>query len=448
MNKVKQTFKCVPYFLLTLAILSMVMIFSGCGGTVIDLKASYFLDVSFNGCNNYGEAVLKLDTHNVNVELSKNINSENYSKLCDLLYDIEFEMEDKSLNGKLSNDDTFNVVAVYDEDLANEINVTLNNTTITCTVKNLEDGVIVDAFKDLKVTFDGKNGKGYVDIDTEDCDDEVKDNVYFIADTDTNGKLSNGDTIKIKAETLSYFENDGYFLKEKEKTYTVSGLTGPRDTLEGVDASEILSDMQSELNGELKDSYTIRSYDYEFESGKERYLSYDFTYTTDTKVEKYQYVHSDSDLSDNALIAYYKLSVTFKCKNDQSYVGEDETAMKKDEKDTGVTYVAVISDSLDVTEDNKILKDDYAYYTTKNGKSIEEIQEDLNLDGFYVSEYYDSSFSLDKGDNSKVNTTEKSTQAEKEKSTQKTTGESATIKPSENTTETTTEKLTEKATKS
>lgn len=446
MIKAKQTFRYVPYFLLTAVILSTALLFSGCGGTVIDIKGAYFLDVSFDGCNKYGKAVLELDTHNVNVELNKYADDENYSKLDDLLYDIKFKMEDPSLNGKLSNNDTFNVVAVYDEDLANEINVTLSNTTITCTVKNLKDGIIVDAFKDVKVTFDGKNGKGYVDIDTENCDDEVRDNVYFTANSDTNGKLSNGDTITVKAETLSYFEKDGYFLKEKEKTYTVSGLTGPRDTLDGVDTSEIRSDMQNELNDELKEAYTVRNYDYKFTSGKKRHLSYDFTYTTDTQVEEYQYVHSSSDLSDNALIAYYKLSVTFKCKDNQSYVGSDETAMKKNEKDTGVTYVAVISTPLDVTEDNKILRDDYAYYTIKNGASIEEIKEDLNLDGLYISEYYNSDFRKD--NSSRTNATEKSTQVETEKSTQKTTEESATIKSSESTTKTTTEKSTEKVTKS
>lgn len=447
MSKTKRAFRYVPYFLLTVVILSTALLFSGCEKTVIDIKGAYFLDVSFDGCNKYGKAVLELDMHNVNVELNKHANDENYSKLYDLVSDIKFKMEDPSLNGKLSNNDTFNVVAVYDEDLANEINVTLNNTTITCTVKNLKDGIIVDAFKDVKVTFGGKNGKGYVDIDTEDCDDEVRDNVYFTAYSDTDGKLSNGDTITVKAETLSYFEKDGYFLREKEKTYTVSGLTGPRDTLDGVDTSEIRSDMQNELNYELEEAYNVCNYDYEFTSGKKRHLSYDFTYTTDAQVEEYQYVHSSSDLSDNALIAYYKLSVTFNCKDNQSHVDSDETAMKKNEKDTGVTYIAVISTLLDVTEDNKVLRDDYTYYTIKNGASIEEIKEDLNLDGLYISEYYDSDFKK-KDNSSKTNATEKSTQTETEKSTQKTTEKSATIKSSESVTETTTEKSTEKVTKS
>lgn len=414
MTNFKISLKKLPCIVLALLMLSTALVFSGCGETKIDVKGAYLLDVTLSGCNGHGKAELDLHTTNVSAELSKYENDENYLKISTLLYDMTFEFVDKEQNGNLTNDETFDVKAVYDEELAAEIGVVLENTTITCTAKNLPEGVELDAFKDLKVTFSGADGDGYASIDTGDCDKTVRDNIYFTVDGDKYN-LKNGDEITVVAESYIDLEEKGYFLKEESKTYTVEGLSGPRTSLEGVDMGTVLTDMKSEINDKIKNDYNVCYYDYTFSSGKKRDISsYEFTYTTQLDLVNYQYVYDPEDLDTNGLIAYYKLTTTFKCKSDQSYVADGATAMKKGDKDTGTTYLAVVSNSLSVDADDKLI-DDYIYFTVTNGISIQDIKEDINI-GMYSSEYYDKDFKVT---TSGEGSTEKSTEKATEKSTDK-----------------------------
>lgn len=402
----------LSYVLLVATIIFTVTLFSGCGSLKIDVKESYLLEVEMNGCDGYGKVELSLNTKNVQAELLKHQSDTNYREISEVLYNLDFTMADPDQNGKLKNNDKFDVVVNYDKELAAEIGLELVNTTITCTAKNLPDGVELDAFKGLKVEFEGSNGNGYVNIDYDDCSTEVKNYIYFdIEGSYTN--LSNGDEITVVANSYTDLEDEGYFLKEESKKYTVEGLDGPKESLEGVDVANLLSEMKNEVNEQLKKDYYVCSYDYKFESGKERYISsYFFTYTTKLDFVNYQYVYDPEDLETNGLIAYYKLTTEFKCKTDQSYVSDSETPMKKGEKDTGITYIAVVTNSLSISSDNKIAEDSYIYYDVENGESIEDVQEELNI-GMYSSEYYDKDFKIiqsDDSDSKKEKTTENSTE--------------------------------------
>lgn len=401
------------YFLLAVATLFTAVLFTGCGSLKVDIKEAYLLEVEMSGCNGYGQVELSLNNENVQIELLKHQSDENYREIRELLYGIEFTMAEPEQNGKLKNDDKFDVIASYDNELADEIGLEFVNTTITCTAKDLPDGIQLDAFDGLKVEFEGDNGNGYVNIYNDDCSKDVKDYIYFNIKGNSSN-LSNGDEITIIANSYIDLEDEGYFLKEESKKYIVEGLDGPRESLVGVDVASLLSEMKSEINNQIKKDYYVCGYDYKFQSGKERYISsYYFSYTTKLDLVNYQYVYDPEDLETNGLVAYYKLTTEFKCKNDQTYVSDGETPMNKGDKDTGVTYLAVVTNSLLISSDDKLSDNSYIYYDVENDESMEELQEELNIN-MYSSEYYDKDFKAIEPDNIK---SEKTTENSKEKTT-------------------------------
>lgn len=427
MISLKRYINNLSYIPLITTIVFTAVLFSGCGGLKIDVKEAYLLKAEINGCNGYGQVELSLDTKNVRAELSKYRSNRYYGEISELLYDIEFTLADSAQNGKLKNDDKFDVVVNYDKELASEIGLELVNTTITCTAKNLPDGVELDAFKGLKVKFEGSSGNGCASIDYDDCSKEVKNYIYFDIEG-SSSNLSNGDEITVTANSYIALEDEGYFLKEKSKKYTVKGLDGARETLEGVDTVDLLSEMKKKVNEQIKKDYYVCGYDYKFKSGKERYISsYYFSYTTKLDLVNYQYVYAPEDLETNCLIAYYKLTTEFKCKENQSYVSDGEVPMKKGDKDTGVTYIAVVTNPLLVSFDDKISEDSHIYYDIENGESIENLQNELNI-GTFSSEYYNEDFKVIQFDDSKSGKTT-------ENSKEKTTATEPTSKASENSVE-------------
>lgn len=438
MTELKTNVKKLPVVLLTMVIIATAVIFSGCGQTVIDLKESRILDVELQGFDGHGKVVISVDEDNLKSLKKEYRDSDNYKDIKELLDELTFEMKDPDINGTLSNGDSFDVVAKYDEDLAEEANVVLENTTITCEVGDkLPEGKEIDAFAGLKIEYYGDNGNAYAYADSDGCDELVdENNIYFEVDGD-NENLKNGDKIVVLAKTFNDLEADGYYLKEESKEYTVEGLTGARTTLEGVDLTDVSEDMYDEAEEITEDDFYLAYYDYTFKSGKERELnSFDFKYTPKLELVKYAYVYDPDDISyNNALVAYYRLTTEVECTSDQYGYEDDDNLMKKGDKDTGVTYIAIKSSSLKITSDNKI-EDDFIYFSSANGAEIEDCAKEFDIDD-YTAEYYDKDFK--KIDDTATEATEPAT----EKSTEKTT-EKSTEKSTDDTTAT--EAATEKAT--
>lgn len=425
----------LSYILLAVILTFTVVLFSGCGSVKINVKESYLLEVKMSGFNGSGEVELSLNNENVQIELRKHQKDDRYIEISELLYGMKFTMADPDKNGKLKNDDKFDVITSYDKELADELGVELVNTTITCTAKGLSEGVEIDAFKGLKVEFKGNNGDGYVTVESDDCSKEVKKYIFFNVEGSA-GNLSNGDEVTIVANAYVNLEDKGYFLKEESKKYTVKGLDGARESLKGVDVDSLLSQMKHEINEQINKDYYVCSYDYKFKSGKKRYISsYYCSYKTELDLMEYQYVYDPEDLETNSLIAYYKLTTEFKCKSDQSYASDDQTPMKKGDKDKGVTYLAVLTTPLLITDDNKISENKYYYYSVENCESIEDLKDELDID-MYSSEYYDKDFNVIESDNNKTEkVTENSTESSKEKTKEKTTATEPTSKAAESSVE-------------
>lgn len=454
-KKIATSLSCLVLCLLTLC---SVFVLSGCGGISIDVKANYLLHPVFSGCNGKGSVELELNYKNVDYAVQSYINNDKYSDIYSLVSDIDFELEDESVNGKLKNDDSFKVITKYDEDKATELGVTFTNTEITCKVQDLKDGTELDAFKDVKVTFSGEDGSGYASVNTDDCKRAVTSNVYFTFEDENNGKLKNGDEVTVKANL--YSDDSSYFLKEESKKYKVDGLYGARKSLEGTDLSDVTEEMRKKANTATKSDDSIAYYKYKFNSGKKRELnSYDFSFETKMEFEKYVYAYDPDDISDNTLAGVYKLTTTVKCKNDQLYVSSynGAEAMKKGDNDTGITYIVVTTSGLIFSSDNKLYDNnmnyDYyrfyddefssRYYDMESCADLNDIK-DLFDNNNYVLVNYDENFKeLKDAEPSTEKATEKATEKSTEKTTEKS-DEKSTEKATTKTSEVSTEKATAK----
>jgi len=394
MRKTEKKRNIFLYALLVGVVLLSAFIFTGCGRVKISIISSKLLDVQIGGCNGHGTAVLSLNTENVEKELAKYKENEHYSEIKKLLNGIKFEFANKNQDGKLKNNEEFDVVASYDKYLAERANVVMEDTTLTCTAKNLSDGEELDAFKNLKIKFAGTNGKGTAKLDTGNCSEVVKNCVKFKIES-ADKYLWNGDTVTVSAKEIDdKLKKKGYFLKEETKKYTVEKLAGPRTSLDGVDTENLREEMNKEMKYHMQNDYYIFDCDYTYASGKKRDLSsFEFTYDTSFSLEKYQYIYFRKDISNNSLIAYYKVTVNFVSNEDQKNVGKGCTAMKKGEKDKGVAYVAISTNPLKMDSNNQLDKNNYIYFNSASGKTIPAIQKQLGITT-YTSEYFDKDFNL------------------------------------------------------
>lgn len=91
--------------------------------------------------------------------------------------------------------------------------------------------------------------------------------------------------------------------------------------------------------------------------------------------------------------------------------------MKKNETDTGVTYIAIMSSALKITADNKIV-DDYIYYSAVNYVDLNELNQKF-VDSGYTTVSYDKDFNDLKSDLKSDSSSEKSTENSTEKATEK-----------------------------
>ncbi|MGB4610913.1 MAG: hypothetical protein WBH77_09875 [Saccharofermentanales bacterium] len=133
-------------------------------------------------------------------------------------------------NGSLSNGDKVVLILKDDPVLAKEAKMQIKTNEIAYTVSSLIEAEEFDPFADFKMEFEGENGEGYFSYDYP-WDSPVYVSYKF---KDQTGKpiesydrrLSNGDKVTVTVDAdEDYIASDGYVLTQKEKEYTVSGLT-------------------------------------------------------------------------------------------------------------------------------------------------------------------------------------------------------------------------------
>ena len=383
------------FYSILLLITMMVTVVSFCGcekRTEISVSSAKLFEVQLSGCDGHGKAEFVLNKINVSAELTKHKENKHYADIEQLLNNMTFRLADESQQGKLSNGQEFTVIADYDETLAANINVDIKNTELVCTARNLTEGQPLDAFQNFKVSFSGENGSGKITIDNTKCSKNTKAWITFVSDK--TEKLRNGDVVTIKAQPKLSLEEEGFYLKEEQKTFTVKNLLGPRNSLDGIDTEGLREEMHKEMKNKILNSYYITDYEYSFSSGKKRSLNSEyFDYESRYDLDSYQYIYNTDDLNKNSLIAYYKVTTTFTCKAGQAGLPSGFTPMSAGETDTGTTYVAIRTNPLRIGKNNQLDENNYIYFDSANGKTIRDIQKNLGI-GKYSSEYFDKEFYL------------------------------------------------------
>lgn len=216
-------------FLIVLITLISVFSLTGCSGKKT-LDFQEVLTIEFDGLNGNG---------NIHQELNQSIfNNEEFLKrlfpddsetkasmtFLELMDDVEYKF---SKQEDLSNGDEITVTVEYDEDKFNEKGITIENTEFKTIVEGLSDGIKIDVFEGLKISYIGLSGKGYTYFDTSNCDDFTKNYVSFQC---SESSLSNGDTINVVANyDLDIAEENLVIVESNTKQFTVSGLKEPEE---------------------------------------------------------------------------------------------------------------------------------------------------------------------------------------------------------------------------
>lgn len=217
---------------LLVAVLAMVMLgLTGCGGSKVDI--TNYITAEFSGINGQGIASCTVDSVGLEQALAGDKDGDiSMEELEKLGWITEFEMSltlDLDQDAALSNGDKYIVSISYDKDLAKEHKVTVTGETKEFTVEGLKDPIEVDAFAsnifdtESGVVLEYSNAAPVASLTIlNQCANAPESLITYTADKTSD--ISNGDQITITAALPATAAEEGYVLKETEKTITVEGL--------------------------------------------------------------------------------------------------------------------------------------------------------------------------------------------------------------------------------
>lgn len=243
-------FKKIPLLALAAAAAAML---SGCGTTPIDLNG--YVTVDFSGYDTVGKASAKIDMDALLEDYAETlkIDTENDPISAFAVYGDFYDKIDGELDrtSALSNGDT--VKFVWDEidakHFAEKYSVSLSFSDMEFTVGALDTAETFDPFDDLTVTYEGFAPYGKLVLRNE-----RSGAVSVNFEADRTDRLSNGDTVTVKAtagsDLTSYCLDRGYLPTKTEQEYTVSGLASYASSLD-----EIPTDSYDKMNAHALDTF-------------------------------------------------------------------------------------------------------------------------------------------------------------------------------------------------
>ncbi len=158
------------------------------------------LGIEFTGTSGYGSLTL---------------NHDNLDEFCK--NNVYYSYDNGS---NLKNGDTVTIYADVSEELLKSNNYKVTAMQKQITVSGLAEAVEYDVFKDIVLVYDGISPELYVSINTDACEQFVKDYVYF--SVNPNYSLKNGDQLTIEAQIDDEVAlSQGYIISNKVKTVTV-----------------------------------------------------------------------------------------------------------------------------------------------------------------------------------------------------------------------------------
>lgn len=194
--------------LVILAAATLLCVVMGACGSKPEYDPLAYATVEVTGLNTVGVVTLKTERL-----------SADDGKLKTLLSEVTYHV---SPEDNLTNGDTVTITAEYDEEEVKRQGYKPIQREKTIIVKDLEEGIHLDLFADLEVTFEEAEPNGFANIENKSQDAFIKELDY---EADKIWELSNGDTITVTVllnqETA---RREKYVIRELSKQYTVSGL--------------------------------------------------------------------------------------------------------------------------------------------------------------------------------------------------------------------------------
>ena len=349
--------KKVTSVLLSVAmLLTMAVMFSGCGGP--SEKAIYPKSIKVEGTNGHGVIAERLSTDLVSEKRRMTEKAANrdlyvhYKSLKKVYNDCVVTVVDGE-NKNLSNGDTVTIKITsdrgYDKDMLEQLGISedeLSFEEFKYEVQGLNEPQEVEAKKDdIDIEFSGYSGEGRASVKYNNSDNAIN---YKLSSEDN---LSNGDKVTV---TPSISEtNDTYVLKNpKEKfEFTVSGLPEFSDSLDGIDTSEVdklmdefvskkyfgAFDVGDDIGRTVMSEYDIEKYPYD----QIPIIKYDQSKLDDNTKKYYKFQRSDRAIYSK------KLTVSYTAKAD-----EDKIIAKKGDIVKGSERVIIYANV--VTVDGKL----------------------------------------------------------------------------------------------
>gem|GEM_PF-2244488 len=390
----------IKNLLIGASLLALSVLAVGCGKKEDSktLDVSEFIKVECEGYDGYANATITVDTDAITKKVaevakdSSNIEAyllENYLETIEIssitctTNDEEETLEDTYYYtfSDVANGSKLKIKVSFEKDLA-VAGYEISSSTMTYTVKGLEEAAEVDPFEDLVVTFTGLDGDGDLVMDSTGVDTLITDNGYFYADS--SYWLSNGDTV-----TITYYENwsseladNGIIISTTSKEYTV-------DTLGEYSTSYTEADfdtVRDELLTYFKENEEVSRYDL---NGAGADLSIWPEYSIELSDYEYykSYYAYDDDLDPNAVFAVYKVNYTATVTEGSNYANISEG-----EVSTGSAYLILYSYNAYKTPDGETYtKVDYWSGSCFKGYDMVEVDDgDASL-----IEFFDDLYSYD-----------------------------------------------------
>ncbi len=210
-------------------IMSICLVFSGCGNKTINLNDYVFVDIS--GYDTVGTAKLEIDYEEIVEENYKKFGLDEDSSDFDIAavaayleenIDVELDKTKELSNGE---EVKLEWKKVKEDKLKKKFDVKIKYSDKKYKVENLDIAEEFNPFDYVNVKFSGMSPNGYADVETG---SEMPVSVSF--DIANNGNLKLGEKIIVKINDIEYFTKkcyeSGKIPTQTEAEYVVSGLSG------------------------------------------------------------------------------------------------------------------------------------------------------------------------------------------------------------------------------
>lgn len=197
--------------LLAAVIAGAIGVLAGCGTKEIDL--SKYLDVQFSGIDGKGYVtnytVDKDKLEDAIREANDDLSNKEREKLMD---SVELELKEFD---ELSNGDKVKIDIDWSERKAERCGIKFISDEAEVEVTGLKEMKKIDAFKDIKIEYDGESPYLTIDVDNESDNEFLKKCYYDVEYPDDNYYAKIGDKITITVNYSEYdSEQSGYVPKE------------------------------------------------------------------------------------------------------------------------------------------------------------------------------------------------------------------------------------------